>query len=348
REIYPHWESDKKWREQIERLVNLLTPEEIATAARSTQYAHYTSPAVINSIYKALDKFGFKGGKVLEPGMGVGSFFGLMPESMRNTSIYTGIEFDAITAKIAKHLYQNQNIIAADYTKQKLPNGFFDLAIGNPPFSSTKILTDPDYKKLRLSLHDYFFVKSLDKVRPGGLLVFITSRYTMDKQDDRVRQILNEKADLLGAIRLPQTAFKQNAGTEVVTDVILLRKKAPGETSNGMDWKNTSPVTTENGEFPVNEYYVQHPEMVLGKHSGQGSMYKANEYTVMPLEGDIEQAFAKAVDTLPENVYSIVKASTEDQKKIVIEQDFNPANKKEGGAYLSDKGHVMITEQGRG
>ncbi|MBP7231326.1 MAG: PLxRFG domain-containing protein [Syntrophaceae bacterium] len=348
REIYPHWESDKKWREQIERLVNLLTPEEIATAARSTQYAHYTSPAVINSIYKALDKFGFKGGKVLEPGMGVGSFFGLMPESMRNTSIYTGIEFDAITAKIAKHLYQNQNIIAADFTKQKLPNGFFDLAIGNPPFSSTKILTDPDYKKLRLSLHDYFFVKSLDKVRPGGLLVFITSRYTMDKQDDRVRQILNEKADLLGAIRLPQTAFKQNAGTEVVTDVILLRKKAPGETSNGMDWKNTSPVTTENGEFPVNEYYVQHPEMVLGKHSGQGSMYKANEYTVMPLEGDIEQAFAKAVDTLPENVYSIVKASTEDQKKIVIEQDFNPANKKEGGAYLSDKGHVMITEQGRG
>jgi DNA methylase len=178
--------------------------------------------------------------------------------------------------------------------------------------------------------------------------VFITSRYTMDKQDSRVRKILNEKADLLGAIRLPQTAFKQNAGTEVVTDVIFLRKKVPGETSTGMEWENTSPVTTENGEFPVNEYYTQHPEMVLGKHSSQGKMYKANEYTVLPLEGDIEEAFEKAAGNLPENVYSIVKAPAEHQKAAVIEHDFNPANKKEGGTYLSDKGEVMITESGRG
>lgn len=281
--------------------------------------------------------------------MGVGSFFGLMPESMRAASKYTGIEMDAITAQIAKHLYPNQNLIEGDYTKQRFPNLFFDLGVGNPPFSSIKILSDPDYKKLRLSLHDFFFVKTLDKIRPGGLMVFITSRYTMDKKDDRVRKMLNQQADLLGAIRLPQTAFKHNAGTEVVTDVLFLRKKVPGEQSQGQLWDNVAPVNTPEGEFPINEYFVAHPEMVLGQHSGKGKMYGPGaQYTVLPAEGDIEAAFDAAATRLPSNVYSMVHAAPAAHEAAVIEKDFNPLNKKEGGLYLSEKGVVMVTESGAG
>jgi len=346
-EVHPSW-GDQAWQPLAERLVNLLTPEEISAAARSTQYAHYTSQEIINSIYRAVDRFGFPGGKILEPGMGVGSFMGLLPETMRGASVYTGIEFDPVTAKIAQYLYPNQNIINADYTKQKLPNDFFDLAIGNPPFSPTTILADPDYKKLRLPLHDYFFVKSLDKVRPGGLLVFITSRFTLDKVDDKVRGILAEKADLMGAIRLPQTAFLKNAGTEVVTDILFLRKKTPGEETFGQKWNDVREVETPDGKFRVNEYYHDHPDMVLGEHSGKGSMYGKNEYTVLPKEGNIEDQFAAAVERLPQNTYSMVKADPEQQAKAVIEHDFNPKIKKEGGLYVSDKGDVMVVENGRG
>jgi len=344
------WRADQKWKPLVERMQKLFSPAEIATAARSTQYAHYTSPAIIDSIYKALDGFGFPGGRVLEPGMGVGSFFGLMPESMRTTTKYTGIEMDGITAQIAKLLYPRQNIIEGDYTKAQFPNNYFDLAIGNPPYAKTMILADPDYKKLRLSLHDFFFVKSLDKIRPGGLMVFITSRYTMDKVDSRVRKILNEKSDLLGAVRLPQTAFAKNAGTEVVTDVIFLRKKVPGEKSAGMMWGEVAPVTTPEGDFRINEYYLAHPEMVLGDHSGRGTMQNSRDpqYTVLPREGNIEEAFAQAVTHLPKAVYSLIKAAPAVQEAAAIERDFNPQNKKEGGLYLSPNGQVMVTESGAG
>ncbi|MBP7341370.1 MAG: DEAD/DEAH box helicase family protein [Syntrophaceae bacterium] len=344
------WRADQKWKPLVERMQKLFSPAEIATAARSTQYAHYTSPAIIDSIYKALDGFGFPGGRVLEPGMGVGSFFGLMPESMRTTTKYTGIEMDGITAQIAKLLYPRQNIIEGDYTKAQFPNNYFDLAIGNPPYAKTMILADPDYKKLRLSLHDFFFVKSLDKIRPGGLMVFITSRYTMDKVDSRVRKILNEKSDLLGAVRLPQTAFAKNAGTEVVTDVIFLRKKVPGEKSAGMMWGEVAPVTTPEGDFRINEYYLAHPEMVLGDHSGRGKMQNSRDpqYTVLPREGNIEEAFAQAVTHLPKAVYSLIKAAPAVQEAAAIERDFNPQNKKEGGLYLSPNGQVMVTESGAG
>ncbi len=351
-EVLPNWlwgDKEKTWKPSVERLVNLLTSEEIRTAARSTQYAHYTSEAVIRSIYKALDRFGFNGGKILEPGMGVGSFAGLIPDNMVKGSSYTGIEMDGTTASIAKYLYPGYNVIHGDYTKQAFPNNFFDLAIGNPPFSSTVILSDPAYKKHRFKLHDYFFAKTIDKVRPGGLLVFITSRYTMDKQDNRARRYLSERADLMGAIRLPQTAFQQNAGTEVVTDVLFLRKKIDGEETTGQAWDKLAEVTTPEGPAMVNEYFADHPEMVLGNHSLKGKMYSKNEYTVMPLEGaDIEDSFAKAVEKLPEKVYSIVKKSPKEQGKAVVERDFNPKNKKEGGLYLSNDGKIMENAYGSG
>ncbi len=343
-----HYRIKAEWKPLVKRLVDMLTPEEIKTAARSTQYAHYTSESVIRSIYRAMERFGFPGGKILEPGMGTGHFFGLLPDNMLGNSVYTGIEFDGITAGIAKYLYPNQHILLADYTKQKLPNNFFDLAIGNPPFAPTKILSDPDYKKFRFPLHDYFFAKSMDKVRPGGLLVFITSRYSMDKQGDKARKYLAERADLMGAIRLPQTAFKHNAGTEVVTDILFLRKKSPGESSKGEAWEGLKEIQTDKGPAMVNEYFADHPEMVLGKHALEGSMYSKNEYTVLPLEGDIEAHFSAAVEKLPANVFSMVKAAPAEQKQAAIERDFNPLNKKEGGLYVSDKGKLMVVDMGSG
>jgi N12 class adenine-specific DNA methylase len=207
---------------------------------------------------------------------------------------------------------------------------------------------DPDYKKYRFNLHEYFFGKSLDKVRPGGLLTFITSRFTMDKVDDKARAYLMDRADLIGAIRLPQTAFKENAGTEVVTDVLFFRKKIPGEETTGKRWSELKEVKTPEGPFHINEYFADHPEMILGKNSGQGSMYGKNEYTVLPLEGNIEEHFANAVENLPGNVYSIARQAPEVQKKAIVERDFNPTNKKEGGLYLSDQGEIMIVESGSG
>jgi len=210
---------------------------------QSTQYAHYTSENIIRSIWSAIDRLGFTGGKVLEPGAGIGSFAMLMPESMRRPKGYTGIEFDAPTALIARLLSPQQNLLHDDFIKRKLPRDFFDVAVGNPPFSATKVLGDPDYAKHGFMLHDFFFAKALDRVRPGGLLVFVTSKGTMDKQSDKARAYLAKQADLLGAIRLPSTAFEGNAGTSVVTDVLFLRKRLPGEAPAGHSWNGVARST---------------------------------------------------------------------------------------------------------
>lgn len=217
-----------EWGPTIERARELIQGDDLKVAMQSTQYAHYTSEGVVRSIWNGLARMGFEGGRLLEPGMGIGNFFTAAPADAMEHSSYTGIELDNFTARIAKLLLPQENVINGDFTRQALPDGFFDAAIGNPPFSSTKVLDDPAYKKHRFSLHDYFFAKSIDKVRPGGLLTFITSRYTMDKLDPKARQYIADKADFLGAIRLPQTAFKENAGTEVVTDVLFFQRRAPG------------------------------------------------------------------------------------------------------------------------
>lgn len=345
--VMVNW-AEADWKPLVERVAELLPAEDLKTAARSSQYAHYTSEAVTRSIWSALQRLGFAGGKVFEPGMGIGNFAGTMPDGVYSASRYTGIEFDNLTAAIAKQLYPAQNIVHGDYTKQKFPNNFFDLAIGNPPFAQTTILTDPDYKKHKFSLHDYFFAKTIDKVRPGGLLAFVTSRYTLDKQGDKARQYLAERADLVGAIRLPQTAFKQNAGTEVVTDVIFLRKRLEGEAPAGEAWGGLGEIKVGGTSQLINEYFVNHPEMVLGTHSTEGTQYAAESYTVKPLEGDIEQQFAEAVLRLPANIYSVARQPAKVLKELVVERDFNPKHKKEGGVYLSDSGELMRVEFGSG
>jgi N12 class adenine-specific DNA methylase/adenine-specific DNA methylase len=363
------------WYQLIDRLKKLLTDEEYQEAKRTTQYAHYTSEAVISSIYKGMKRLGFTGGSILEPGMGIGLFNGLMPEDMALVSTYTGIEYDAVSASIARLLYPRSHIITGDYAKTALPRDFFDAAIGNPPFSSTKVLNDPEYKKQSFLLHDYFFAKTIDRVREGGIVVLITSKGTLDKKNDKARRYISERADLLAAIRLPQTAFKENAGTQVVTDVIFLRKRMAGEkirrTSMGAalygtnergevvgqpilhvhDWLETAEIEIEGYKFHVNEYFVAHPEMVLGRPSITGSMHRAVEYSVDPLpDVAIEDAFEAAIQHLPEGIYygrrktSSVTSTAAAGPTI----DLDPSNRKVGGLYLSEDGTVMQFENGIG
>lgn len=346
--IFENW-ADKEWRPLVDKLLALdLSPAELKTLARSTQYAHYTSEGIVRGIYSALESRGFPGGKILEPGMGSGNFIGAMPDSIYGASRYTGLEMDHLTASIAKYLYPQQNILQADYTKKKLPSNFFDLAIGNPPFGKIPILTDPEYKKFKFPIHDYFFAKTIDQVRPGGLMVFVTSRYTMDKVDDKARAYLADRADLLGAVRLPQTAFAQHSGTEVVTDILFLRKHEPGVETAGEMWKGLKEVQTPEGPVSINEYYADRPEMILGRNSLQGSMYGANQYTVLPNDGSIDEQFAAALENLPESIYSSARVPAEQQRAQVAELDFNPKIKKEGGVYLNDDGVLMRVEHGAG
>ncbi|HEY9208653.1 MAG TPA: hypothetical protein VIP31_06380 [Acidovorax sp.] len=342
--------STRKWLALRERLQAILTPAELAEASRSTQYAHYTSKSVVKSMWRAMERMGFKGGTILEPGAGIGVFAGLMPQAMAFNSSYTGIEFDGVTGGILKQLFPDERILVESFVDSTLPKNFYDVAIGNPPFSAIKILGDPEYAKLSLSLHDYFFAKSIDRTKPGGLVVYVTSRYTMDKLDDKARKYLSERADLVGAIRLPQTAFKQNAGTDVVTDVIFLRKKMPGETFAGAQaWSKSVPIQAGAKTFPINEYFHAHPEMVLGQHSDAGSMQNSPEpqYTVTPLAGDIEEHFSKAIERLPANIYQPARGSSAEAAQ-VREIDFNPKAKKEGNFYVTDAGVLMVREGGVG
>ena len=338
----------RRWIDLRNRLQAALTEKELAEASRSTQYAHFTSRAVVQSMWAAMDRMGFKGGAILEPGAGIGVFPGLMSPALATNSIYTGIEFDTITGGILKQLFPDERILVESFVDSRLPKNFYDVAIGNPPFSPSKVLGDPEYAKQALALHDYFFAKSIDRVKPGGLVMYISSRYTMDKLDDKARAYLAERADLVGAIRLPQTAFTKNAGTEVVTDVIFLRKKVPGQTfEHGQAWLKTDQVATPDGLATINEYFVAHPEMVLGTHAMQGSMRKENEYTVLPLAGNIEDLFAAAVQKLPADIYQAQRGSGAEEAK-VREIDWNPTAKKEGNYYVNDAGVLMVREGGVG
>ena len=342
--------SSAKWGELRDRLKAALTQEEWDAASRSTQYAHFTGKSVARPMLAVISKMGFKGGTILEPGAGIGVFPGLMSADMAANSVYTGIEFDPITGGILKQLFPDERILVESFVDSKLPEDFYDIAFGNPPFAgNVKVLADPKYAKMALVLHDYFFAKTIDSVKPGGLVVFISSRYTMDKKDDKARAYMADRADLVGAIRLPQTAFQKNAGTEVVTDVLFLRKKVPGEAqfADARAWAGLAEVTTPEGKYMVNEYFAAHPEMVLGDHSGKGSMYGKKEYTVLAREGDIEAQFAAATERLPANIF-VEGRGTAAEAARVRDMDFNPKAKKEGSFYVTDAGVLMQRERGVG
>ena len=264
------------WSAEYQELKDLLTPEEYDAARASTLNAHYTSPTVIRAMYEALGNMGFKTGNILEPAMGVGNFFGMLPEEMKNSRLY-GVELDSITGRIAQQLYPKAKITVAGFETTDRRD-FFDLAIGNVPFGQYKV-NDPAYNKLNFNIHNYFFAKALDQVRPGGVVAFVTSRYTLDAQNANVRKYLAQRADLLGAIRLPNTAFKANAGTEVVSDIIFLQKRdRPIEIEP--EWIHLG--QTEDG-YAINSYFLEHPEMVMGKNSSESTAH-GMDYTVEPLE----------------------------------------------------------------
>lgn len=303
------------WKQESCELKELLTTEEWESARASTLNAHYTDVNIIEKMYQMLQQLGFKKGRILEPACGVGNFFGMMPEDMMNGSKLTGIELDSITGRIAKQLYQNADIRIEGYEKSVLTDEYFDIAISNVPFGSYT-LADPQYDKHKFFIHDYFFAKSLDKVRPGGLIMFITSKGTMDKRDTRVREYISERADLIAAIRLPNTTFKQNAGTEVTTDIIILKKKDENEITTGESWINIG--TTPDG-VPVNEYYLNHPDMLLGRMVYDDSMYGNSKDTALIPDGvNTIEALCNVVEKLPSTIYKDKPAIEQKEEVIYI------------------------------
>ena len=282
-------ESKDNWKDEFAELYATLSPEEYAAARASTLNAHYTSPTVIKAIYEAVGNMGFQTGNILEPSMGVGNFFGCLPEQMQGSKLY-GVELDSITGRIAKQLYPQANIIVAGFETTDRRD-FYDLAIGNVPFGQYQV-NDRAYNKLGFSIHNYFFAKALDQVRPGGIVAFVTSRYTMDSKDDRARKYIAERAELLGAIRLPNNAFKANAGTDVVSDILFLQKREQPSIAE--------PEWTQLGEnadgFSINNYFIHHPEMILGRQSAESTQYGKQDFTVEPIEGaDLSAQLHEAV-----------------------------------------------------
>ncbi len=270
-------ENKPNWADEFAELYATLSPEEYAAVRASTLNAHYTSPTVIRAIYDAVENMGFQTGNILEPAMGVGNFFGLLPQEMQGSRLY-GVELDSITGRIAKQLYPKADITVAGFETTDRRD-FFDLAIGNVPFGQYQV-NDRAYNKLGFSIHDYFFAKTLDQVRPGGVIAFVTSRYTMDKQSPEVRKYIAQRAELLGAIRLPNNAFKANAGTEVVSDIIFLQKRdRPIDIEP--DWVHLG--ENEDG-FSINQYFIDNPEMVLGRQTSESTQYGRQDFTVEPYE----------------------------------------------------------------
>ena len=292
------------WAKEYAELKGLLSEDEYAAARSSTLNAHYTSPTVIRSIYDAVERMGFRSGNILEPSMGVGNFFGMLPDTMQDSRLY-GVELDSITGRIAKKLYPQADITVAGFETTDRRD-FYDLAVGNVPFGQYKV-NDKAYNKLGFSIHNYFFAKSIDQVRPGGIVAFVTSRYTMDSKDSTARKHMAERADLLGAIRLPNNAFKANAGTDVVSDIIFLQKR-DRPIDHEPDWVQLG--KTEDG-FAINQYFVDHPEMVLGQLTMESTQY-GHDLTVAPIEGTgLADQLAEAVQHI-EGQYTEVEVETPD------------------------------------
>ena len=306
------------WAKEYTELKGLLSEDEYAAARSSVLNAHYTSPTVIRGIYDAVERMGFRSGNILEPSMGVGNFFGMLPDSMADSRLY-GVELDSITGRIAKKLYPQADITVAGFETTDRRD-FYDLAVGNVPFGQYKV-NDKAYNKLGFSIHNYFFAKTIDQVRPGGIVAFVTSRYTMDSKDSTARKHMAERADLLGAIRLPNNAFKANAGTEVVSDIIFLQKR-DRPIDHEPDWVQLG--KTEDG-FAINQYFVDHPEMVLGQLTLESTQY-GHDLTVAPIEGaNLADQLAEVVQHI-EGQYTEAEVETPDIADAENEKHILPAD----------------------
>ncbi|MFZ3377457.1 MAG: DEAD/DEAH box helicase family protein, partial [Chthoniobacterales bacterium] len=330
-----------EWASERERLKQLLTAEEYESARASTLNAHYTSATVISAIYDAVQRLGFAHGPVLEPALGVGHFFGLMPAEMQVRSQLTGVEIDPLSASIARRLYPSADIRTQGFEAAMLPHDGFDLAVSNVPFGDYK-LHDPEFNEHNFLIHDYFFAKAIAKVRPGGLVVFVTSKGTLDKVNSHLRAYLNDKADFLGAIRLPNTAFKRNANTEVTSDIVFLRRLANGDKPSGPAWQNLAEHVNHDGaRFRINEYFAAHPHMMLGYMANAGTMYRSNEPALVADGHDLATALREAITALPEGIYRAAENNL--STRVAAQLIGAPNDVKENAFTLHDGGIAIRT-----
>lgn len=345
-------QANKEWADEYAELKSLLTPEEWGAAVESTQYAHYTSQEIIGGIYGALKRLGFSGGKIVEPGSGVGNFIGLMPEDLRTNSRFTAVERERIAGGIAKALYPNQNVQQQDFRKFNAKDGYFDAAIGNPPFSATTLTDLSGRKHLSgLSIHNYFFAKSVDMLREGGVLAMVVSNSFLDAKGDKARRYIGERTELLGAVRMPNKAFSKNANTEVTTDIVFLKKRPESEWGSKAAkddmkrWQGLGTIADPLGgeAIQLNQYFVDHPEMMLGRMERAGSMYRADQPALIARDGqDTAALLQQAVNRLPEGVITAAAVkNTSDMVEAEIVALSDDANVDVGGHYVKD-GKVFV------
>lgn len=335
---------DSAWESEKAELRELLTDEEYNAARGSTNNAHYTSPEVIKGVWDIIERLGFKGGKVLEPSMGIGNFFGMMPEKLRSKSSLNGVELDSLTGRIAKQLYQKASVEITGYEQTKYPDDYFDLAISNVPFGQFS-LHDPKYNKFKFNIHNYFFAKAIDQVRPGGLVAFITSTGTMQSGSDakRLRELLKNKADFIGAVRLPDTAFKENAGTEVTTDLIILQKRepgaAPGKNNHAwLDTKDTELLARYGGQpLQINEYYSDNPDMLIGKLK-EDTLYAGGRLALDGTGLDVGKELESRVEKFPKNIYKPRSTNRNTNSLESAHKFLAPSGVREGQFVLTDNG----------
>lgn len=342
---------DSAWESEKAEIRELLTDEEYNAARASTNNAHYTSPEVIKGVWDIIERLGFKGGKVLEPSMGIGNFFGMMPEKLRSKSSLNGVELDSLTGRIAKQLYQKASVEINGYEKTKYPDNYFDLAISNVPFGDYK-LHDPKYDKYKFNIHNYFFAKAIDQVRPGGLVAFITSTGTMQSGSDakRLREILKDKADFIGAVRLPDTAFKENAGTEVTTDLIILQKREPGAApgKNNHAWLDTkdTEVRAKHGGYPlqINEYYSDNPEMLIGELK-EDTLYYGGRLALDGTGLDVGKELESRVEKFPKNIYK-QRTTNRNTNSLESAQRFLAPSGVREGQFVINENSVFANNKG--
>lgn len=332
-------------------LRELLTDSEYETARRSIQYAHYTGETVVRSMWDMAHRLGFRGGQVFEPGMGTGNFRGMIRPDLLGATSYSGLEYDHLTADIASLLYPQSGVRQADYTATPMLRDVADLVIGNPPFSETAISSDKELGKHKFMLHDFFFAKSIEAVKPGGLLMFVTSAGTMNKVNSKARDYLADRADLVGAIRLPGNAFKENAGTEVTTDIVILRKREPGTEAADRSWTEVAPVSLPDRDGNtiqgnVNRYFIDNPDMVLGEQGMFDKLVAGARYAVRAPAGfDLAAAMAQAMDRLPA---ADTTNAPRAQSEAAVKFDLTTDERKEGSFYIGEGGTLMQLRSGAG
>ena len=339
-------EKNDKWKKEYKQLQELLSKEEYETAKGSVLNAHYTDVGVIRAIYSGLKGMGFKGGRIMEPAAGVGHFAGAMPSDV-NVQSLTMVELDNITGNIEKYLYPNADVRVQGFEQAVLPDNYMDLAISNVPFGNYSVFDKAYPKTVTSAIHNYFFAKSLDKVRPGGLVCFITSRYTMDARDSSVRDYIMQRADLVGAIRLPDTAFKGNAGTDVVTDIIVLKKREAGTPYSGEAFKNANAYHTSLKIWDqTNEYFQNHPEMVLGEASASGTMYRGNSITYKAKPGNLSKQIEKAFSNITAKMDYPARQTDTDTFKENRNAIRKAGRNSKNGSYVKENGKIYRNENG--